>query len=50
LGAAERYFYYSPTYEYYSIGFRVASVPEPGSITLLLCGAIAIMIGRRRRR
>ncbi len=30
-----------PTYEDGSIGFRVASVPEPGSITLLLVSAVA---------
>jgi len=30
------------------IGFRVASVPEPGSITLLVCGAIASLIWWRR--
>ncbi len=32
------------------IGFRVASIPEPGSITLLVCGAVAGLIWRRRRR
>jgi formylglycine-generating enzyme len=33
-----------------SFGFRVAYVPEPGSLTLLVCGAIAGLIWRRRRR
>ena len=32
------------------VGFRVVSVPEPGSITLLVCGAIAGLICWRRRR
>ncbi|HEY4761189.1 MAG TPA: SUMF1/EgtB/PvdO family nonheme iron enzyme [Thermoguttaceae bacterium] len=32
------------------VGFRVASVPEPGSITLLICGAIAGLIWWRRRK
>jgi hypothetical protein len=42
-----------PTYEIFNIGFRVASseaVPEPGSITLLVAGAIAVLIGWRRWR
>lgn len=30
-------------------GFRVASIPEPGSITLLLCGLSAGLLCRRRR-
>ena len=34
----------------YDLGFRVASVPEPGSITLLVCGAIAGLIWRRGRK
>ena len=49
LAAAYRN-HYTPTTEYYFIGFRVANVPEPGSITLLLCGAIAAMKWWRRRR
>jgi formylglycine-generating enzyme required for sulfatase activity len=32
------------------IGFRVASVPEPGSIALLVCGAIAVLALWKRRR
>ncbi|MGD0653087.1 MAG: SUMF1/EgtB/PvdO family nonheme iron enzyme [Thermoguttaceae bacterium] len=39
-----------PAYENNDIGFRVASVPEPGSITLLVCGAIAGLIWRRCRK
>jgi uncharacterized membrane protein len=31
------------------IGFRVASVPEPGSIILVVGGAIAVLIWFRRR-
>lgn len=31
-----------------NLGFRIASVPEPSSITLLVCGAIAGLIWRRR--
>jgi formylglycine-generating enzyme len=41
---------FDPAYECEGIGFRVASVPEPGGISLLLCGAIAGMIWWRRRR
>ena len=40
-----------PTYEESYIGFRVASVPEPGSITLLVCGAVGVFAyGWRRRK
>jgi len=39
------------TYEYYnSVGFRVASVPEPGSLGLLLAGAISVLAYAWRRR
>ena len=34
-----------PTNEYYLIGFRVASVPEPGSLTLLLACAVGLESG-----
>jgi len=37
-----------PTLEGIDIGFRVASVPEPGSIILLVSGAIAALILWRR--
>jgi formylglycine-generating enzyme required for sulfatase activity len=46
-----RDFDYPTDYEY-DIGFRVASseaVPEPGSLALLLGGAVAVLIWRRRR-
>jgi formylglycine-generating enzyme required for sulfatase activity len=39
----------NPTNEYFTIGFRVASVPEPGSMALLLAGAVALGIWRLRR-
>ena len=39
-----------PMYGYYDVGFRVASTPEPGSITLLVAGAIAGLICWRRWR
>ena len=40
----------SPTYEYYDAGFRVASVPEPGSLAMLLGLALtAVWYGWRRR-
>jgi formylglycine-generating enzyme required for sulfatase activity len=43
----------NPANENNNIGFRVASseaVPEPGSITLLIAGAIAVLIGWKRWR
>jgi formylglycine-generating enzyme len=50
LLAASYHYDNSPSVEgNLSVGFRVASVPEPGSITLLLCGAIAAMKWFRRR-
>jgi len=39
-----------PTAEYYTIGFRLASVPEPGSTALLICGALGMFVFARRRR
>jgi len=39
----------NPGDEYTTRGFRVASIPEPGSITLLLCGALSLVMFRRRR-
>ncbi len=39
-----------PTYEDVNIGFRVASVPEPGSITLLLCVAAGGLLWWKRRK
>lgn len=38
-----------PTFENSSLGFRVANVPEPGSITMLLAGALGVLVWRRRR-
>ena len=38
-----------PTVENNNIGFRVASVPEPGSLALLLAGAVGFGIWRWRR-
>ena len=38
-----------PSSEYDRVGFRVASVPEPGSLTLLAVGAIGLLIWARRR-
>jgi formylglycine-generating enzyme required for sulfatase activity len=43
--------YAPPSSEYFAIGFRVASVPEPGSISLLVAGALGLLAyGWRRRR
>ena len=41
---------YNPMRELFTVGFRVANVPEPGSITLLLCGGIAGLMWWRRWR
>ena len=50
LAASSRSSIYTPTYEGHNIGFRVASVPEPGSITLWVSGLLACLIWWRRRR
>ncbi len=52
LPASYRY-RHNPSYEYLGFGFRVASVspiPEPGSITLLVCGLAVGLIWHWRRR
>lgn len=46
LGADRRYAF-SPTQEYNFIGFRVAMVPEPATMSLLILGGLAL--SRRRR-
>ncbi|MEI8372585.1 MAG: SUMF1/EgtB/PvdO family nonheme iron enzyme [Planctomycetota bacterium] len=48
LASSARFTNY-PTNEKYNVGFRVASVPEPGSLTLLLSCAVAFGIWRIRR-
>jgi formylglycine-generating enzyme len=40
----------SPTCEYNNFGFRVASVPEPDSLTLVACGAVAALLWWRGRK
>jgi formylglycine-generating enzyme len=50
LLASYRIDYVYPTLENYNIGFRVATVPEPGSLTLMLCGALVGLFFWRRRK
>jgi formylglycine-generating enzyme len=52
MPATYRYYYWGvPINEDVNIGFRVASVPEPGSISLLVVGAVSLLAyGWRRRR
>ena len=38
-----------PSFEFFFIGFRVASVPEPSTYALLLLGAGAVYIWKRRK-
>ena len=38
-----------PTFEQFNIGFRVASVPEPSTYVLVLLGAGAVYIWKRRK-
>jgi len=53
LLASTRWGIRDPTIENYDIGdigFRVAAIPEPGSIASLVCGAVAGLIWCRRRK
>jgi formylglycine-generating enzyme len=50
LLASNRSAYNVPTNEFYYLGFRVASVPEPGSIILIVSGAIVGLIWWRRHK
>ncbi len=50
LLASVRLSFSNPTGESHNMGFRVASVPEPGSITLMLCGALAGLLWWKRSR
>ena len=49
LASSYRSLYYASPGEIDFIGFRVASVPEPGSLALLVCGAITGLIWWWRR-
>lgn len=50
MRASSRFISHHPAFDDVDLGFRVASVPEPGSITLLVCGLVAGLIWWRRRR
>ena len=51
LAVSDRNQFGAPEWEFHVIGFRVASViPEPGSATMLLAGAVGLLLWRRRRR
>jgi len=47
LGASIRYAS-NPSNEYEDLGFRVASVPEPSSLSLLALGGVVVALRRRR--
>jgi formylglycine-generating enzyme required for sulfatase activity len=49
LDASFRNYFFEPTNEYLQFGFRVASIPEPSSLSLLALGAVVVALGRRRR-
>lgn len=50
LAASYQRIYIDPASENGGLGFRVASIPEPGSITLLVCGLVAGLLWWRRRK
>ncbi|MBN1345075.1 MAG: SUMF1/EgtB/PvdO family nonheme iron enzyme [Phycisphaerae bacterium] len=47
LLASNRYYDFSPSYEYFDFGFRVAEVPEPATVALLAFGGIGVLIRRK---
>jgi len=48
LGASRRYDI-NPTSENFNYGFRVASVPEPSSLSLLALGGVVVALRRRKK-
>jgi hypothetical protein len=38
-----------PTSEALNVGFRVAMVPEPSSLSLLVLGGVIVALGRRKK-
>ena len=50
MSSSARAFPYYPTAGYHSVGFRVVSVPEPASVTLLICGLLASLMWWKRRK
>jgi len=48
LDASFRNFFFEPTNEYLQFGFRVASIPEPSSFSLLALGAVVALRKRKR--
>jgi len=40
---------HTPESQYWSLGFRVAGIPEPSSLSLLLAGGAVLVAGRRRK-
>ncbi len=38
----------NPTFEYYDVGFRVASVPEPSTGLLVVLGLSGLLLRRRK--
>ena len=49
LRSSTRYGFDVPTFEGGSVGFRVASVPEPSTAVLMVLGGMACLRGKRRR-
>jgi formylglycine-generating enzyme required for sulfatase activity len=49
MTVSDRDTYYPPEFEGIGLGFRVASVPEPSSLLLLVSGAVAAWLWWRRR-
>ena len=42
--------HFAQSANFYDYGFRIASVPEPSSLSLLLAGGAVLMAGRRKNR
>ena len=48
LASSYRYSGYDPTFEYHTLGFRVATAPEPNSLTLIVLGSVILASLRRK--
>jgi hypothetical protein len=49
LDASNRAYGAYPAADTYNIGLRVASVPEPSSLSMLVLGGVVVVLRRRKK-